>query len=69
MPVAILAGAQDKVVDVEANAERLHGEIGGSTLAVVAGAGHMAHHAAPDQIVLAVDAFQMPHLDLAAEAA
>jgi pimeloyl-ACP methyl ester carboxylesterase len=69
MPVAILAGAQDKVIDVEANAERLHREIGGSTLAVVAGAGHMVHHAAPELVVLAVDAVRMPDLDLARQAA
>lgn len=69
MPVAILSGAQDKVIDVEANAERLHREISNSTLAVVAGAGHMVHHAAPDLVVLAVDAVQTPHLDLAKQAA
>jgi pimeloyl-ACP methyl ester carboxylesterase len=69
MPVAILAGAQDKVIDVEANAERLHREIGGSTLTVVAGAGHMVHHAAPELVVLAVDAVRIPDLDLARQAA
>jgi len=69
MPVAIFAGAKDKVIDVEANAQLLHREISGSTLAIVAGAGHMVHHAAPDEVVLAVDAVQMPHLELAKEVA
>ena len=63
MPVAMFAGAQDKVIDVEANAERLHREISGSTLVIVAGAGHMVHYAAPDQIVRAVDGFDVPHLE------
>ena len=69
MPVAIFAGAEDKVIDVEANARRLHREVRGSTLTVVAGAGHMVHHAAPDRIVLAVDGFVTPHLEPAKQAA
>jgi len=69
MPVAVFAGADDKVIDPAANAERLHREISGSTLVVVPGAGHMVHHAAPDEVVLAVDAVQMPHLELAKEVA
>ena len=69
MPVAIFAGAEDKVIDVEANAQRLHREISGSTLAIVADAGHMVHHAAADQIVLAVDGVHMPHLEPAMQAA
>ena len=69
MPVAILAGAQDKVIDVEANAERLHREIGGSTLVIVAGAGHMVHHAAPDEVVAAIDPLETPHFEPAKQAA
>jgi pimeloyl-ACP methyl ester carboxylesterase len=69
MPVAILAGADDKVIDVEAHSARLHRELAGSTLAVVPGAGHMVHHAAPDEVVAAVDGFEMPHLERAKQAA
>jgi pimeloyl-ACP methyl ester carboxylesterase len=69
MPVAILAGAQDKVIDVEANSECLHREISGSTLAIVAVSGHMVHHAAPDEVVAAVQGPQMPGLELAKQAA
>ena len=69
MPVAIFAGAADKVIDPAANAERLHREISGSTLAVVPAAGHMVHYAAPDEVVLAVDAVQIPHLELAKQVA
>jgi pimeloyl-ACP methyl ester carboxylesterase len=60
MPVAILAGDHDKVIDFEAHSERLHGDLPGSTLTVVHGAGHMVHHAAPDEIVAAVDRFELP---------
>jgi pimeloyl-ACP methyl ester carboxylesterase len=69
MPVAILAGADDKVIDVEAHSARLHRELAGSTLAVVPGAGHMVHHAAPDEVVAAVDGFEMTHLERAKQAA
>jgi pimeloyl-ACP methyl ester carboxylesterase len=69
MPVAILAGAEDKVIDVEANAERLHREISGSTLAIVPGAGHMVHHAAPDEVVAAIDRLETPHFEPAKQAA
>jgi len=69
MPVAILAGADDKVIDVEAHSARLHRELAGSTLAVVPVAGHMVHHAAPDEVVAAVDGFEMTHLERAKQAA
>jgi pimeloyl-ACP methyl ester carboxylesterase len=69
MPVAIVAGADDKVIDVEAHSARLHRELPGSTLAVVAGAGHMVHYAAPDDIVAAVEGVEMPHLEPAKQAA
>jgi len=60
MPVAIVAGADDKVIDAEAHSARLHREVAGSTLVVVPGAGHMVHHAAPGAIVAAVEGFEMP---------
>ncbi len=50
-PVAILAGDADQVVSTETNAVRLHEEIPGSTLTLIPGAGHMAHHAAPEALV------------------
>ena len=60
MPVAILAGSDDRVVDRAAHSERLHGELPGSTLRVVAGAGHMVHHSAPEEVVAAIDRFPLP---------
>jgi pimeloyl-ACP methyl ester carboxylesterase len=56
MPVRILAGAEDKVVHPEGQVDRLHREIPGSTLRVVPDAGHMVHHAVPDEVVAAVEA-------------
>jgi pimeloyl-ACP methyl ester carboxylesterase len=69
MPVAIFAGADDKVIDPEAHAERLHRQISGSTLAIVRGAGHMVHYAAPDEVVLAVTAAPTSHLERAKQVA
>ena len=54
MPVAIIAGDGDKVV-FKRSAERLHGEIPGSTLQIVRGAGHMVHHLAARQVARAVE--------------
>jgi len=69
MPVAIVAGANDKVIDPEAHSVRLHHELAGSTLTIVPAAGHMVHHAAVDEIVAAVDRFEVPHLEPATQAA
>jgi pimeloyl-ACP methyl ester carboxylesterase len=55
MPVAIFAGSDDKVVDVEAHSARLHRELPGSTLVVARGAGHMVHYAVPDAIAAAIE--------------
>ena len=55
LPVAIFAGAEDKVIDVDAQSVRLHSELSQSKLVVVPGAGHMVHYAAVDEVVAAVD--------------
>ncbi len=54
-PVAIMAGEDDRVVDVDVHARKLHEEITGSKLTVLPGVGHMAHYAAPDQVVAAIN--------------
>ena len=54
MPVAIIAGNGDKVVDYEHNAVRLHEEIPHSELIIEVGAGHMPHYADPERILEAV---------------
>lgn len=54
MPVAIVAGAGDRIVDLEHNALRLHRDIQHSDLIVEEGVGHMAHYADPRRIMEAV---------------
>ncbi len=54
VPVTIIAGSDDQIVDVGRQSERLHHEIPGSHLLRIPGAGHMVHHTAPDQVVNAI---------------
>jgi pimeloyl-ACP methyl ester carboxylesterase len=54
LPVAIVAGAGDKVVSTPDQSERLAGALEGSELLVIGGAGHMVHHTACDSVVSAI---------------
>lgn len=56
MPVAIVAGAEDHLVDPARQSVRLRQDLPGSWLAVAPGQGHMVHHGAPDLIMDAIDA-------------
>ena len=56
LPVAIMAGRDDRVVDVGRHAIRLHERIPHSGLRLVPGAGHMVHHAVPERVAEAVEA-------------
>ncbi len=56
LPVAIMAGAADRLVNVRHNSERLHRELAQSDLQLVPDAGHMVHYLAPDQVMAAIDA-------------
>jgi len=51
VPVTIMAGAADGVVDPDAHSMRLHEDVPGSELIVVPDVGHMVHYAALDAIV------------------
>jgi pimeloyl-ACP methyl ester carboxylesterase len=55
MPVAIIAGGADRVVDTKAQSVRLHRAIAGSTLHVLPGVGHMVHQSSPDAVMAAID--------------
>jgi pimeloyl-ACP methyl ester carboxylesterase len=55
IPVSIFAGADDKIVDPQAQSVRLHQAVPHSSLVVIPGAGHMVHYAAADQIVADID--------------
>ncbi len=50
MPVTIMAGSDDKIVNVEKQAERLHATLPQSKLELLDGAGHMLHYRHPDKI-------------------
>ncbi len=56
LPVVIVAGGEDRVVDVGRHAVRLREQIPGSELRLVPGAGHMVHHAVPGLVAEAVEA-------------
>ena len=66
MPVAILAGAKDKVIDVEANAERLHLVLPKSNLIVLPKTGHeipfTRSQAVVDEIMARLDESERNHL-------
>jgi pimeloyl-ACP methyl ester carboxylesterase len=56
VPIAIVAGTDDRLVDPARQSVRLHQELPGSVLTIVPGQGHMVHYGAPDLITDAVDA-------------
>ncbi|KMO31803.1 alpha/beta fold hydrolase [Methylobacterium aquaticum] len=56
LPVAILSGDTDAVVDPTEQSCRLHAEVAGSTLTLLPGQGHMIHYSAKARILRAVDA-------------
>ena len=56
MPVVIMAGTMDRIVNHRKHAVRLHQEIAQSALRLVPGVGHMLHYSAPEQVVDAIEA-------------
>lgn len=56
-PVLVISGDGDRIVDVEHQSRRLARELLGGELQVVAGAGHMVHHIAPDEVATGIEAF------------
>lgn len=56
LPVAIFAGDQDKIVDTDAQSKRLHEAIPQSSYHCEKNAGHMIHHAIPNDIIAAIAA-------------
>jgi len=56
VPVRLIAGADDRIVDTEQHSARLHKEVGTSTFCSVLGCGHMVHHAVPEEVMAAIAA-------------
>ena len=54
MPVVIMAGTDDKIVETGRQSGRLHRDVPNSDLRTMEGAGHMIHHIAPEQVVAAI---------------
>jgi pimeloyl-ACP methyl ester carboxylesterase len=55
IPVFIIAGARDEIVDTDSQSLRLHAAIPGSDLKILPELGHMIHYFAPAEIVAAID--------------
>lgn len=55
MPVVIIAGAEDKIVDTDEQSTRLHQAVRHSTLHRIAGAGHMVHQTATAEVMASID--------------
>jgi pimeloyl-ACP methyl ester carboxylesterase len=55
MPVVIVAGEEDRLVDIVEQSARLHAELPNSTIHRVPGAGHMVHQTAPETVMAAID--------------
>jgi pimeloyl-ACP methyl ester carboxylesterase len=54
MPVIIIAGAQDQLIDTDKQSARLHSHIPQSRFRIIAGNGHMIQQTATDQILSAI---------------
>jgi pimeloyl-ACP methyl ester carboxylesterase len=56
LPVFIIAGADDRIVNVEKQSRRLARDIPDSRLVILRGLGHMLHHSAPNEVMAALEA-------------
>ena len=63
MPVVIMAGAKDGVVNVK-QPHRLHAQIPHSNLLMVPGVGHMLHYAVPEKVAEAIEQAAGPAVTL-----
>jgi pimeloyl-ACP methyl ester carboxylesterase len=55
MPVVILAGEGDELVDIEKQSARLHNELPQSVMYRIPGAGHMLHQTATEKVMGAIE--------------
>jgi len=55
MPIAIIAGALDRLIDTDRQSARLGQDVAHSTFRSVPGAGHMVHQTATDEVMAAID--------------
>ena len=55
MPVVIIAGEGDRLVDIDDQSARLHAEIAHSSLRRIPGVGHMIHQTATETVMAAIN--------------
>jgi pimeloyl-ACP methyl ester carboxylesterase len=55
MPVVLVSGRNDQIVDFGRHSDRLHASLPQSELIAVAGAGHMIHYTALNQVIAGLD--------------
>jgi len=55
MPIVIIAGADDRLIDINEQSARLHADIPHSRLHRVPGAGHMVHQTATEAVMSAIE--------------
>lgn len=60
MPVVITAGDQDRLIDIEQQSARLHGDVRQSKFRPVTNAGHMVHQSATARVMAAIDEAAQP---------
>jgi len=56
VPVRLIAGSDDRIVETDKHSARLHRQLSTSTFRRVPESGHMVHHAAPEEVVTAIAA-------------
>ena len=54
VPIRLIAGSDDRIVDTQKHSVRLHRQLATSTLRIVPGCGHMVHHAVPEEVMGAI---------------
>jgi pimeloyl-ACP methyl ester carboxylesterase len=54
VPVHLIAGSDDRIVDTDRHSVPLHNELSASTFHRIPGCGHMVHHAARDEALAAI---------------
>ena len=54
MPVVIIAGEQDRLIDINTQSARLHSDVSQSRFRRVAGNGHMIQQTATDHVMSAI---------------
>ena len=55
IPVVIIAGQDDRLIDIDDQSGRLHTEVAQSTFHRIPGAGHMVHQTATRDVMAAID--------------